>query len=593
MSRPSITFGALDLHDPESSSESYSFEVLGENMTLGTPAPVDVAVNTLMQDGSKVVTTGHDNREVSFFVVVTGSDTDALAAGETALFLECAKPNTLTYEPFDGYGAATQFDVWTSSLEPTFNDMLELGRLQRAYKLTLTCAPFGGSVDEITTVGVTSAASPTTVVINDGSSVTGWTVISFDGDTTANPAVAGAGQYAGAVGGDVNPFNPYGDSYYSQGYLIYTPATAVDMSATSFLQVDWACDFYGTTSQIKAFADGIELTLLGEVAVPGKPYIRSTFLCPDGSVGEFRVKGPRKMTSYDGTGGPRNANLYVDQLVRTNQAPSTSTLRQKVTSIDVLGSARTQGSIKVEHASSALGYTIVHTYSDLGDGYTPDLSRWISSGGPGTADSSLVSGYYKALGNITPLTYTVPLRILRPGPYVLVARVRASAAGDYTLGAGGAAAKVNFATANTWQVSTLGVIEVGDHVNGSAFSQTLVTSKAGSGSVDVDEAWLFYVGDDAALTRIQLGTGTPSATGSSNRLWLDTPNTTRPYPSLWRGTLADKSDARNAVSDADAWGDHQAQPPSMTVFTVTTNALDAQVSLTHRPRWHTHARAVA
>jgi hypothetical protein len=153
---------------------------------------------------------------------------------------------------------------------------------------------------------------------------------------------------------------------------------------------------------------------------------------------------------------------------------------------------------------------------------------------------------------------------------------------------------VDFPTVNAWQTVPLGITEIGDHLGNTAFSQTITLASATStSSVEIDEAWFFYVGDDAALTRIQLGSGTPTAGGDSNRLFLKTPSTSRPYPSMWRGTLADESDSVNAVTTADAWGDHQCAPDSLTVFTVTTNALDAQVSVTHRPRWHTHAGSIS
>lgn len=584
--RPELQFGTLALVDPLATSGdgSYWFDTYGDDFALGSPQPVNEAIQTLLQDGSKVITTGYDNREVSLTVVVSGSDMDALASGESALFLECSKPNTLTYTPADGYGAATLFEVWTSSLEPVTDDLLEVTQLQRAYKLTLICAPFGGSDIEITTVGVTSSATPSTVVINDASSVTGWTAMSYDGDETPYPATAGSGQYVGAVQGDLNLFSEGGGRYSASGSLIYTPASAVDMSSTTFLQVDWATSSYARTTDVpRAFADGVELSMVASSTVPNTPYTRSTFVCSDASVAEFRIKAPHSYETPDGSSGLLAGDLLVDQLIRTNQAPSSGTLRQKVSRVAIKGSARTQGSLKIEHPSSALGYTMIHTCPDLGDGYTPDLSRWAT--GAGTADSSLISGSVRTYDGTT---YVAPLRMLRPGPYVLVARVRASTNGDYVLN--GAHVSITDAT---WRIETLTVMEIADHIAGTAFSQTILLDQtAGPAGAEVDEAWLFYIGDDAALTRVDLGTGAPSATGSSNRLFIDTATTSRPYPGLWRGTLADKSDARSAVTDSVSWGDHMFAPPSATIFTVTSNALDAQVSLTHRPRWHTHAGSI-
>src|SRR5690349_7353347 len=100
-----LVFGSFDLVDTYSSD--YSVETLGEGTDWGSPEPIEQVIASLLQDGSIVVTQGYDNRTVTIRVIITASDSAALADAEAALFAEIGKANTLTYTPIDGFGEVT------------------------------------------------------------------------------------------------------------------------------------------------------------------------------------------------------------------------------------------------------------------------------------------------------------------------------------------------------------------------------------------------------------------------------------------------------------------------------------------------------
>lgn len=562
---PRHIIGDLDLTD-------WPFAVIQGASDYGAPLNVAQVIDSMLQDGEIVSSTRSGNRVMSHSVFVEEADMDALAAAEATLIAECDKPsNTWVIDPGDGYGEPTQFDIFRVQVTYVHDDDWEWAGYRR-YDLSIPALPFGGAVDEITVTGVTSAVAGDTV-INDCSAATNWQEWAVYGSTTPTTPTVSSGNLVIAAnvpsGGGAIPYT-----------LAYTPASPVSMSGTPFFYADWKVTGVATTKTPRAWADNVELIHVATIAVAGTAYRRSFFSCPDSSVAAFRIQAPVVSvlgTSYFG-------DFYLDQIVKTGQAPSTSTLRQKVTTVPVLGSARTPGRLTVAHETSALGYTVVHSYPDLGDGYLPSLRRYLTASGSVTADTALVSGARNAWSGST---FTVPMSTLRKGPYLLWAWTRSTAGtGERTLTAAGMSTKVNFATLNVWQPAVIGVLEIENHPSSTAFTQ-VVTLSDGT-NVEIDEGWLSYIGDDAALTRLNLGTSSPTTAGSSNRLWLETPSAERPYPALWRGTVADQSDAKNAPSDA--WGDHQFVPDSATIFTVTTNALDALLTFTHRPRFHTHAR---
>lgn len=151
-----LLFGDLELVDTLTGwSANYTVETLADDASWGNPQPVEVAIKSLLQDGSIVATTGHDNREAFLRVRLKSGDGIGLALAEQALNAEVGRLNTLTWTPPDGFGPPTVFEVVTSSLEHVFDDVDEL-RLQRTYGLRLVCHPFARSVAETAAVALSS-----------------------------------------------------------------------------------------------------------------------------------------------------------------------------------------------------------------------------------------------------------------------------------------------------------------------------------------------------------------------------------------------------------------------------------------------------
>jgi hypothetical protein len=66
----------------------------------------------------------------------------------------------------------------------------------------------------------------------------------------------------------------------------------------------------------------------------------------------------------------------------------------------------------------------------------------------------------------------------------------------------------------------------------------------------------------------------------------------QPNGGLFRCNAADRSDARHAGSVALPWHDHDFDPAGTNVFVATQNTVDAETSLEHFKRFHSHvARA--
>lgn len=395
----------------------------------------------------------------------------------------------------------------------------------------------------------------------------------------------------------MKPHQNSGPYYSNQGRMVYTPAAPVDMSATTYLTVEWRMSFYGTTDRVRmsARADGAELTAVATRAAGSN--IVTTFVCPDASVAVFEFEPTGNMVSHnpEGVGASTSSTLSLFQVERTNVAPVSGTARQSGRSVAVLGSARTPGSLELSHATSALGDVIVYT-GPLGGGYNPALRTQLTSTA-GTTDTGTVSGAYS---NTPTVTYSVPAASLPTGGYVLMARVKYGSSADVALpwtaqtkiGANTFGPQLSgtrtHALTTSYRLVTLGGVTLPPTAVQSS-SAGVVELTVTAGATTIDEVWLFYVGDGAALTVVSAGTATPAAGGSSSRMWIDSPSLSYPRPAVWVGTLADRSDARHAGPDATSWGLHDFTPGDMRLFVVTSNALSADVSLSYFPRWFTHA----
>lgn len=600
MSECRLVFGALELTDPLG-----PYVVHGEGADLGNPVPVVAAMERMLQDGAVASTLRNDNRTQKFFVTVKGADGIALAENERALVLETGKRNTLSWTPPNGFAPTTVFDVQTSWLDNSFDDLGEL-RGERVYGLTITALPFGRSVAPVVIDTLTQSATPTTTLIDACDSATGWT------GSTGSVAVDTVTKVQGT--GSLRQLPPVetteiGSGVYKSWEATYTrTGAAISMTGFPYLMIQ-ASAGVGIPGSIQAWADGAELSL-ASTEYMSDTWGRYRFLCPDSSVSEVKVRVAHSAFYPTGT-VPVSSGVWIDDLNKTDALPTGGTLRQSLRSTPVKGSVRSPGSLQIAKpgATSGLGHVLVYTSEDLHNGYRPDLTQF-STGSP-TADSSTVSGKTAVAPSTLDFNgtnaprYEVPAVTLRPGAYAVVARMRSDTVGTYLIEADATtmygtagfdtprviSSRVKFATIGSYIISTLGVLHLPPTVvprgTGAKVRVRLAKTSGGVGVITVDEVWLFSL--EGALTHVDTATGAPAAGGPSTRVWVDTPSVEQPLGGAWMGTQSDKSDARHAGEQLHALGTHSFVPPSTLLFVVTTNAQAPDVTLSHVPHWHTNA----
>jgi hypothetical protein len=609
--RPELTFGSLTLAGGQDFGE-YQIELLADGMGVGSPQAVTAVVASLLQDGSFVQKVRDDNREATLRVRITGLNSWSLAKGEQVLAAEVGRRNTLVWTPPDGWGPDCVFDVLMSSLEFDFDDFGEV-LTERRYALHLTCAPFTRSALSVDQTAIDATSGTATVVtLDDGTSLTGSPVA---GNWTASGNVVPISVDAGRIK-IVGSTWPSAANVDTTVVAIKTFTVAESLTGNPYVTFDFrdtdVPHVTGTVLTVKGVMTGAgvsgrnQMTLIATGSSPGG-YKRFTFKVPAAATTlatvELSVTWHWPVTGVKPPSTGRT--LYVDALMKSDLVPGSSTGRQAAGIIPVAGSARTAGSLAVEHATSSLGAVLLYTYNDSdGTGYQPPLRVWRTSGPTTTVDGTVVSGVTEVLD--TAVTFNVPIALLPPGSYVLLARAKCDQlnyAFNWT-----AQSKMNgsllgtalsgsrsFVTgaANTWRMHTIASMVLPnvdmDPSSGGTVQVTLVSAAPSSDNITFDEAWLFNL-DMGSLTHVDAVTGSPSSGGPSNRLWIDQPSIDVPLPKLWVGTLADRSDSRHiAANSVAAWGQHSFEPPDVNVFVVTTNAVGASVTLSHYPRWHTHA----
>lgn len=588
---PHFTLGDLDL------TEAPFMVEFGTN--LGNPENAAEVLTSLL-DGEVIVSRRSGNRMIELTVLIDDDDLDSLSDHEATLFAECEKQrSTLSFDPGDGLAAVTVFD--TFRVQPHFlrDDSDEWSGFRR-YVLTIPAWPFGRSESEIIDAALTVGGTPTTVTIADGTSATGWT--SPDGSVTSTggylliPGGLGGYEYAGGV---------YTWTSFADASVVLS---AVDFTATPYVSFEVSQDHGWETLPYnpQAFVDGIELTHVASAIVNNGASQRHTYLCNDASASTLRIKTLVQSTSTTTT-QPDSA-MRIDNVTRSNQPPNPSTtVKQSLRTITVRGSARTRGSLAIS-AATGLGDVMIYTCPALATGYTPDLRKWLSSGDTPTTDATAVYGSSIPQPSAW-WVFTAPCAQFPRGGYVLKARVSGSSSGTakFTWTAAtkvgsttlaqqtGTTPTINI-TAGVWQIITLGFVTLPptDVPAGSSGSVVIQLQKAsGTAVVSLDEAWAYYAGDDACLTQVACGSGTPALGTVHNRLWLDSGENGEPMRVLV-GTQADRSDAFNAGDFAVAWDEHQWPAGPLTVSVVTTGPSTlAAVDLRHYARFFTHAQRVA
>lgn len=571
---PRILLGDLDL-----TAAPFMWEFGSD---FGGPEVVYETLLSMLRDGSSVSSAKADNRTMTLPVLIEAADFLSLALYEALLVAECDKPrNTLTFEPGDAFGPPSVFDTFRASAVLQRSDDEEQ-QFVRRWVVTLQAFPWPRSADE--TVTPAQPSTPTYAVVDNGSSTTGWSIGGFGvpgGTTLSGPTVV-SGRVTETVSGG-------GGGLFTMA-LFRTGA----ISLAAYIVIDFVYLGSPTTAPTLQLNGGGPTLGPSAQDVLGVGAVRYYYAIPAGvtAITDINVRALGLWTSGN--------TISIDQVRTSDAIPFIGSAKQNVASLVPGGSVRTQGSLAVQHASSALGSTLVYTYP-AGLGWTPPLRPWLFSSATVSSDSTAVSGS-KQLISTTATFYQVPASILPPGSYLVMARLKVAAAATVPIGfssdvylSGNLVGHEEHSTdvvfaSTAYELHTLGRLSLPTMRVGPAGNvQIGIVRGAGSATVTLDEVYLFHESGD--LTVVECGTASPAAGAASNRLWIDAPSLDDPQSSVWVGHAADRSDAHHAGSACTArppYG-HNLAPDGMNVFTVTSNADSPEVSSTHYKRWHSHA----
>lgn len=586
---PRIVWGSLDL-----TAEPFLFEFGSD---FGAPQNVAESLALLLIDGEIEVSQRDSNRQISFNVLTDETDMLSHAEAERLLVLEASKPqNELLVDPGDDRGPAFVFDTFKAQVKWERDDVLEQNGIRR-FSVVMSAAPFSRSVEETVVRALATGEEPPpidTAVVDDCTSTTGWALATTPPPSAAYTA-SGPTVVSGEVRGTVSKVSLTGPS--SDTSVALTRAgLAESMTTTPYLEVRGVRLIMTVVDSALTFKiNGVTKDI---VAKSGSTYYLD---CSDVTTLTSVEVVCEWATSTIGGGGTYSQTLAIGSIVRTNRPPILGSARQMFRSLPVGGSARTQGSLQIEHASAALGEVLAYTCVNDGSGYQPPCRQYRVDGGTVTADSSVASGAYSPLDAATAETYDIPAKTLPPGTYSIMVRLKApsltlagilwSASTRVGTTDRGTATGIKFPGVTTsWALYSVGRVAL-PPVALSAETDSFVRLEVWSNErVDIDECYLFNT-DTGALTWVDCGTATPSTGGSSNRLWIDTASLDWPRPAVWLGIEEDRADARHAVGKTEirALGTHLFPPGNVNVFTLTGNAQNAAVSLRHHNRWHSNA----
>lgn len=549
-----------------SDNGAWWLEVYADEFVLGKPEPIEATMRTLLQDGARVMTQGYGNREVSFLVVVGGNDSVALADGELALASNLGRRAELGWTPPDGWAAESVFDVETSSMEQggpdADEDLLELKQNSRVYRLRFVCQPFARTATEVVVPSVFTPDVPLDeVTLNLGTSTPGWTA---PGGTLTD-----MGAFL-RVSGTTSP------------RAVWTPASPVDISTRPYLTIS----VYGVIPYLKV--NGVVAELVGSSSVSdftGTSAQRFYFATDQTSITNVE---------FGGSFGPGNTMQF--KVLRARNLPLLSaTPKQSVRSIDVQGSARTQGSVQIAaDEGEGLGSVVFYTSTAK----TPNIVSLRSHRTAGlntpSTDATAVTGLTEFISG--DLTFEVPISELNPGKHQLLGRI-------YKAGSGALEAVITWTAqvvvngtpvgpivpgsvtqilgANSRTVMSLGTTnlpttDLPDNTTAVVRFEMEGSYTGDPSSPRYDEIWLLNL-DEGAVTVVEAGT--------HQRAWIETATTARPRPAIYVGDAEDQSDAFCDPAQIKAWGVHEFSPGAVMALVVASDVTtQPDVSFRYYPR---------
>ncbi|MBA2952106.1 hypothetical protein GON03_19005 [Nocardioides sp. MAH-18] len=584
-----VANGQTVVYTDATSGETYSFNVLDPETHWGNPQPITVTLLSLMTSGSRVIKLRDENREPSIALTIKASGGAGLAAAEKALVAVVGKPAELKWQPPSPTAALTVFDVVWSRLDHKMDSVGSIGErfLRRSYAIALQALPGARGATKIITPAV-ATATPT--VIDSAASTTNWAVLS--------PAGATLSVVSGAVRSTYNPATSIGAGLYGSALR---RTAAVSTSTEKYISIDWKTSIPSIVgAQTNATTGNLPEVRREPGAVAG--FTRSWYQVPDSVTSlawiQFGIVHPASTGS---------ATLEIDLVQTAATLPISGTARQLSRTINPGGSLPTEGTILVQHPTTALGTTVVFSHPVMG-GYSPPLRQWRVASSAVTADSTRVSGAYNLLDTVS--QFSIPNTAIPEGGCQLWVRAASGFVGSTTMFwsvyaalPGGIIGGVLLQGSTT---ITFPAIAPTNYLfpiasfplpvaRAGVAGRTLVEIQAGDNSTKLvyfDEAYLFAT-ERGRLTVVDCGSAAPSPGGSANRLKIAAPSLDEPNGSIMIGTAADWSDAFTPATSAilcDQTG-HLFDPDGSVTFTVTPNVTDASVSFEHYRRSHTHAES--
>jgi hypothetical protein len=555
-----IVFDGLNMFgENEYAGNFFTLETIAEGMDWGAPEPDVSWLENVLRDGAIAAVQGHKNREVYLKVKVSAADGVALAAGETALVRAAGKRTTLTWTPPDGWAPTSVFDVEASKLEPETNDLDEL-RLERVYGLRFWCLPFTRSMEETTVVDDSAPGAEATTVLNDCSSLTGWTC------NKQGPVIES---------GRVKTWLTQSTTGWKTLWLEQASVNMTDASKP-YLRVDWSTTLPADNTGFVYRPPSLVMIVDGVTYDP---------VAVDGSYAWFKIDTPATITARFQSSGNKTLVGSVTYELKINELLATNTGGRaypniKQTSLPIGGAARTPALIEVSHDTTGLGDVLLYTWPLTG-GYQPILHPYRTGGGSRTNSAECVSGAREPLQDGP--TYTIPAVYLPRGSFLLVARMRTtgapgrrtvtwtaetSATGVDTSGT----CYVSFQTTDEYEFVVIDRILLPPTrvVDGSA-RNVILTLDSPDTNVQLDVALACH--DDGALSIVRAG---------GNKTVSAIPPSVAD-PTDWLAT----EDVMAA--DVVAWGRHLTEPPQLVATVITTNVAQPVISATYFKRWLTHA----
>lgn len=592
---PRFMYGALDLTD-------FPYSVrFGSD--LSAPETIYELLSSMLADGDLMVSRRKGNRP-SLVIPILIEEADLLAnpLAAAALEIEADKPfNTLSIDPGDGIGPVTVLETFAGAVVYEYDEDCEEQGF-RKYVLTMPARPFSRS-EALTTIG-SEFVSNTVTVADECESTSGWSVYG-SGQTATITVDSTAGHFAsgtGAVKLIVEPYYYDAPDYVTSGSAsvsakIRKTGLSIDASGGGYFvfrhraEPGWALQDY-TQFWLTSSGGGRQAASRVAAVAEGNGYVRYSLTIPNNStITAFEMEGAQATATYQPWGStPPNPGWWFDTLGIASAAGGNQAAR----TLEIGGSARGEGTLAVS-ASVGLGDALLYTAPDLGDGFRPDWRRF-QTAGTSTTDTDAMNGSYVPANTGV---FAAPASSLRPGAYVVLARVKGSStsvsldiAARTVLGGTPIGQTYNLTPGavvlpdtTAYHVVRLGVLDLPPHRVDAAADAVVRLTLSGSATLRVDEILTFPL-EDAALTWVECGTGSPSSTVAS-RLWIDGPSADMPYGQIVVGNNANRSDAR--FIQPRSRGKHLLVPGRMLAYLMTSTAGGAALSTSYFKRWHTWA----